>query len=453
VIANEQLPDRDGVRRTKWLITRDSYPKLRDTTIKTWLTWFPEEVWGSFTWSPPYRHILRADHPSGDGTRIECEAIFIAIDSPEVAASIAASFEITGFWVNEGQFTDKKIVDELMGRTARYPTRMMGPGATWYGGMIDLNAPIEGHWIPYMRGDIPLPKELAERDARRYQKPDRWRFFVQPPGLIERKVDGQIVYEENPAAENRKWLTKGYMEQIEGKDKEWIDRFVLNKTGLYTDGKPVYPNFSADEHLAKKPLVFNPAYELFCGLDFGRDPAAVFGQLIGDTWFVLGELPGDNEAASDFAPRVKKYIASNFPGAKVIFGGDPRGADGTQATETTAYDVFLAHGMRVLPATTDNNPEMRRSAVNAVLRRRNGLQIGEALILKTGMSGGYHYPQIRGTGIYGERPRKNRYSHTVEAFENMVLIGGEGTGIVRGSSEPAKPVRVGRRRVKMRRYG
>ena len=76
-----------------------------------------------------------------------------------------------------------------------------------------------------------------------------------------------------------------------------------------------------------------------------------------------------------FAPRVKRHAAQRYPGHKVEFWGDPRGADGTQATETTAYDVFLANGMRVLPATTDNNPEMRRSTVESVLERRMAFYI------------------------------------------------------------------------------
>ena len=37
----EQAPGRDGVRRTRWAIIRNTYPELKSTTIKTWLDWFP----------------------------------------------------------------------------------------------------------------------------------------------------------------------------------------------------------------------------------------------------------------------------------------------------------------------------------------------------------------------------------------------------------------------------
>ena len=109
--------------------------------------------------------------------------------------------------------------------------------------------------------------------------------------------------------------------------------------------------------------------------------------------------------------------------------------------------------MRVLPATTDNNPEMRRSTVESVLDRRYALQIDTACItLRTGLAGGYHYPKIKGvSGVYSERPRKNRYSHVVEALENALMGGGEGDAVVIPSSRPkARPSKIHRHRVSLR---
>ena len=157
-LACEQEADYDGVRRSRWLVVRNSYRELRKTTLETWLEWFPENEWGTLIRSEPMTHVLmqkqpdgtmgQRKHPSGDGTIVHCEVIFIAIDSPETAEQVAASFEITGFFVNEGQFVDKGVVDELLSRCARYPSMKNGPGATWHGGSMDLNAPVEGHWRP-----------------------------------------------------------------------------------------------------------------------------------------------------------------------------------------------------------------------------------------------------------------------------------------------------------------
>lgn len=457
-ISCEQLPDHDGVRRTRWLVVRNNYRELRKTTVKTWRMWFPENVWGEMTLSEPMTHHLRMRHPSGDGTLVDSEVIFIAIPDAETAEQVAASFEITGFFVNEGQFQVKDVVDELLSRCGRYPSMMGGPGATWYGGFIDLNAPTEGHWIPYMRGDVPIPPDWTEEQKAEFEIPmddkkgvPAWTFHLQPPGLVERKIEGKIVYQPNPAAENQRWLVKTYMEQVRGKRKEWIDRRVMNKVGLYVDGKAVYPDFSEHDHVAGRDLIPTPGARIMVGLDFGREPSAVFGQCINERWTILSELPGSNESAEKFAPRVKRHLAQKYPGFVAEFWGDPRGADGGQNVETTAYDIFRAQGMLVLPATTDNNPEMRRSAVGAVLNRRNALSISpRCMMLKVGLAGGYHYPKIKGTGMYRDRPAKNDYSHTVEAFENMVLGGGEGEALVVGPAArrrtPSQPHRHSIRR-------
>ncbi len=50
-----QEPDYAGVRRTRWFVVRNTYPDLQETTIKTWLSWFPEEVYGPLRRSRPFR--------------------------------------------------------------------------------------------------------------------------------------------------------------------------------------------------------------------------------------------------------------------------------------------------------------------------------------------------------------------------------------------------------------
>ena len=134
VLACDQAPDYDNVRRTRFIITRSTYKELRETTVKTWLTWFPEDIWGPFIRSEPMFHHLKRDHPSGDGTTVDCEVIFLAIPDADVAEQVCASYEITGFFQNEGQFLDKEVVDELISRCGRYPSMRNGPGATWFGG-------------------------------------------------------------------------------------------------------------------------------------------------------------------------------------------------------------------------------------------------------------------------------------------------------------------------------
>lgn len=453
-LACEQEPDYDNVRRTRWIISRETYKELRETTVKTWLDWFPEDIWGPFIRSEPMFHHLKRDHPSNDGTKIDCEVIFLAIPDADVAEQVCASYEITGFFKNEGQFTEKEVIDELISRCGRYPSMKNGAGATWFGGWMDMNAPVEGHWVPYMRGDIPLPPEMTEDEAMAYEKPPNWKFLTQPPGLIEKIVDGRPQYEFNPLAENQKWLKEPYLEKIQGKKKVWIDRRVLNKVGLYMAGKAVYPTFSEAEHVHDRDHEPVEGLPIIVGLDGGRDPAAAFLQNVNGGWRVLSELIGDNESAALFAPRVRRHLAQKYPGFGAEFWGDPRMLDRTQATEVTAGDVFDNLGMKILPSTSDNDPDTRRSTVESVLERRNGLKVNKScLMVKRALAGGYHYAKIKGTaGMYSPRPVKNSYSHIAEAVENALIGGGEGYALITNPTrEKKKPSKPRKRKVSLRR--
>ena len=173
--AMEQEPDFDGVRRSRWIVTRDTYKDLRETTIPTWLTWFPESAWGPMVHSEPAYHQMRAptvtgwklpEHPSGDGSVIDCEVIFLAIPDPDVAEKILASFEITGFFRNEGQFCEKRVIDELLSRCARYPSKRNGPGAEADINDSRLHETIDGHqWVIYTSYNLDVLRHSDNEDA------------------------------------------------------------------------------------------------------------------------------------------------------------------------------------------------------------------------------------------------------------------------------------------------
>lgn len=453
LLANEQEPDYDGVRRTRWIIGRRTYKELRTTILKTWLEWFPEDYWGQIERSEPMSARLKEKHPSGDGTTIDCEVIFLALPDEQTAENVLASFEITGFFYTEAQFVELGVITELLSRCARYPSMKNGPGATWYGGFCDLNAPTEGHWIPYMRGDIPIPPDWSDAQKAQFVKPDGWNFLVQPPGLIEEIVGQKIQYRENPLAENQRWLKESYLEKIMGWDRDKIDRRVLNKVGLAKNGMPVYPTFMQHDHVMTDEMEPIPGLPIIVGTDAGREPAAVFMQNRGSSWYALSELIGSNESAALFAPRVARHISQKYPGFEFEFFGDPRGGDKGQNVETTAYDIFMAEGMMIVPATTDNNPEIRRSTVSKVLERRGGLNINPScLTLKTGMAGGYHFRKVAGIGGgWTEKPHKGPFSHIVEAMENALMGGGEAYAVTTSPNVVRlKPIAPAKRKVQFR---
>ena len=49
--ALQQKPGPDGVARTRWLVVRNTYRQLADSTIKSFLQWFPTGIYGNFKFS------------------------------------------------------------------------------------------------------------------------------------------------------------------------------------------------------------------------------------------------------------------------------------------------------------------------------------------------------------------------------------------------------------------
>jgi hypothetical protein len=237
-IASQQVPDRGGIRRSRFGVIRNTYPELVTTTMRTWRDTFPEEVYGRIIMSKPAFQRIRV----GD---IEMEIDFLALDKEEDVSKLR-SLEYTGFYVNEMQYVPKVLFDEMTSRAGRYPAMKDG-GPTWRGVIGDMNAPDDGHFIPMMTGEVEWPENMPLADRLALSWPHDWDYFMQPPGMLEiYGADGKTIeaYRDNPAAENVKWLPPGYYrEQIKGKSRAWIKSRILNQIALVLDGDPVWPWF------------------------------------------------------------------------------------------------------------------------------------------------------------------------------------------------------------------
>jgi hypothetical protein len=348
---------------------------------------------------------------------------------------------------------------------------MKDGGCAWGGLIADTNAPPADHWLPIMRGDVAPPDWMTEEKKAALKKPESWGFYLQPAGLLEDfeqyhdgsgKVQRRLKgYKPNPAAENLKYLPpKFYEEKIAGKTKSWIDANIMNRSSVVTDGQPVYPQFRREVHVSDVPLEKIPGLKVVVGLDFGRMPAALIGQTLRADWFVQREYIGRDMSAVEYAPLLKSYLASEYPGYEFVFWGDPAGQQRGQATDKTPFMVFAEHGMTVLPAPNPQNQRtVRHEAVNGILMRRSSSgERPSALLVDpscvtyiTGMSGGYFMRRLRVSGErYAEEPEKNQYSHICEAGENAFLGGGEGRAVTMGNVATT-PVQAWNRRKTMRR--
>lgn len=439
--ALEQVKQADGKRRCRAHVFRDTYGRLEDTTLKTWLEWFPEREFGRFYWSKPMYHEIRV----GD---LELDVHFVALED-STAVDYFKSNEMTMCWFNELQFMDRALWDEAVTRVGRYP-RVVDGGAVNPIVIGDMNAPDETHWVPIMRGDVAVPDWFTEEQRRAAVKPPSWAFFVQPPGLIEVKdADGQVArYEENPAAENLKFLPRPgaqnyYMNAIQGKTKSWIDANVLNRVSPRRDGKPVLRDFNRSVHVAKAPIEPTPGMEIIIGHDFGRRPCAIFGQCLRGQWQIVHELIGRDMGAKQFAPLLRNELAQRFHGHHFRIWGDPSGDFPGQNDNDVPFRIFRAHNLPVQPAPSFLF-SVRLQAMEAVFTRmtegRPAIVISPTCTtLIAALDGGWHYRRMKVVGErYSDEPEKDEYSDPADALGYLLLGGGEGRMLLTGSSAPAK---------------
>lgn len=439
--ALEQATQVDGKKRCRAHVFRDTYNKLEDTTLKTWLQWFPEDQFGRFFWSKPMHHEIRHGN-------IELDVHFVALED-ESSADYFRSLETTICWFNELQFMERVLLDEAVTRVGRYP-RVIDGGAIKPMVIADMNAPDETHWVPIMRGDVAVPDWFTEDQRRSHIKPKNWEFFIQPPGLIEVKDgDGNVSrYEPNPLAENLKFLPGGvnyYLNAIQGKGKSWIDANVLNRVSPRRDGKPVLKDFNRSVHVAKRPIEPTPGFPIIIGQDFGRRPAAIFGQCVRGQWQILHELVGRDMGARSFAPMLKQELAQRFPSFPFQIWGDPSGDFKGQNDEQVPFQIFRAAQLPVQPAPSFLFT-VRLQAMEAAFTR---MSEGKPSIcispncttLIAALDGGWHYRRMKVAGErYSEDPEKDEYSDPADALGYMLLGGGEGRLLLTGSMEPPKKV-------------
>ena len=436
---------RDGIKYSRFVVVRNSYPELRTTTIKTWQELFPENIWGAFRWSPPLTHHIKL--PSRDGAPgIDCEVIFLALDQPKDVRKLL-SMELTGAWVNEARELPKAVIDGLTHRVGRYPTLSDGGAKPWRGIIMDTNPMDDDHWW----------YRLAEKEKMKGRY--AWKFFKQPGAVEEYKKDDLPENPEangfvfsankwwmvNPNTENRVNLPNGYYEQtLLGKNIDWIRCYAQ---GLYTyvqEGKPVIHEYD-DNIMAQESLEPDPQYPIQVGVDFGLTPAAVFGQRLSNgRWVVYDELVTFDMGLERFGTLLKTELAQKFPKYDVMIWGDPAGQKRDEIYEVTAFDHLRSIGLSARPTAT-NDFRVRREAgampMNRLIQGKPGLLVDKKCKrLRKSLAGGYHFRriQISGGERYKDSPNKNEHSHIGDAFMYLMLGGGEHKALTRGHNPKFK---------------
>jgi hypothetical protein len=402
--AQAQRRGPDGIRHSRWAVIRNTFPELRDTTIKTVFQWLPPHYFGKYT---EHKHSYQVKAFEG----VDMEILFLALDRPDDISKLL-SLELTGGWINEGREVPWAVYDALQGRVGRWPPQREG-GPSWYGMWADTNPPdADSKFYRFF-------EETKHRDGFA-------RLFKQPSGLSAR-------------AENLPNLPGGrnyYDNLAQGKDAEWVKVYVHGEYGFVADGKPVFSEYNDRIHCQDvNPVEGRPVIR---GYDFGLTPACTFSQVLPDgRWLVFDELISDNMGIDRFSDEVLEYSSRCFPhGATFEDYGDPAGMQRAQTDERTCFDIMWAKGIEIEGA--EQSLQIRLESIRKPLRT---LCDGEPQFilhprcknLRKGFMGGYHYRRMQVSGErYTSQPDKNMLSHVMDALEYPAtkLFGG---GLTRGA--------------------
>ena len=429
--AQRQEPSKDGVRRSKWVIVRNTQPELETTTLKTWLDWFPEEVFGKLNRKPPFKHSIKISD-------IELEVIFLALDKPQDVKKLL-SLECTGIWFNEAREINYELLSAATGRVGRYPSQKDRPEhikrenwPTWNGVILDTNPPSDQHWWYRMaeNQEWAVDKFGNPVDPQDIDDGEKWEFFKQPSGL-------------SPEAENINNLPGGrkyYERMLGGKGQDWINIYVHGNYGYVKEGMPVYKtSYNPDVHAASEDITLRPHGTIFCGIDAsGRHPAAVFAQKnIHGQVQVIDEIAvttDEGMGAVRFAEMLKAHVNKNYSRHDIEFYGDPAGGWKSQNDEQTYFQILEGRGIRCKPSPLLRVPERIETVIYMLEQMPGGKPLmiiaPKCKTLIRGFNGGYRYRRLNvsGDSRYEEKPDKNRYSDAQDALQYM--LGGMGYGKV-----------------------
>ena len=396
--AQQQQPHADGIRRTRWMVVRNTYKQLEDTTIKTFHEWLPPNYFGDYS---------KSDHNYTITAFPDCEIeiIFRALDRPDHVRNVL-SLEITGAFLNEAREIPWALIGPLFGRTGRYPSKRTGIPCTWRGLFMDSNAPPMNHWMYRVHTGT----KLTEHEQKMMQY---WKTYNQPGG-------------RDKDAENLDNLPDDYYEMMATMmTEDQVKVYIDNQYGYLKAGKPVYGSWRDRQHSRKNLKPDDAQFTIIRGWDFGLTPAVILSYVAPNGQLrVFKEFTTERAGIGEFAEEVIKWCTLNLKDFKFEDWGDPAGDAGRGTSDKSGFEVL--EGLGVMIQGASNDPMIRLESVRYGLKT---LIDGEAaivvdkdecMVLTEGFQGGYEYRRIITSADerYSEaEPNKNSYSHPHDAFQ------------------------------------
>lgn len=393
-LAHAQHANANGVRKTRWAVVRNTRAQLRDSVLKTVFEWLPVNG-KSIRWNETNMDMV-LDLPLADGTRVNCEIMFRALDDEKDARRLL-SVEYTGAWLSEFREIPHTLLIDVLSRTGRYPSVAEG-GADWYGVMGESNMCTKGSdWYRYLMVD----------------RPDNCEVFIQPSALSEE-------------AENTQYLKPDYYTMLlHGKSDSWVQAHIKSEFPDSLDGKAVWgASYDYERHVSKTVLQPFGNAPIIIGVDQGRSPAAVAMQLSPSGRIqVLRETYGSGMGMDRFAQEyIRPMVANNFAGMPVLLVIDPAGCRKSEVNDDSPKDVLERAGFRVVAAPT-NAIDRRINAVERALLLANGIVFSPTVPhLINAVSSDYRY-RTKKDGELEETPeKKHPISDIADALQYGCLI-------------------------------
>lgn len=389
--ACEQTPGPDGIRRTRGVIVRNTLGQLLTTSLETIKTVIPPEIM-TYKVSTHTVHIRFND--------VDSEWILLPLDTPDNVRRLL-SLEITFAWLSELREIPVKILEDVLGRCGRFPSKMRG-GPSWYGVFGETNS--------FSEDDAWFNRLELDRNPS-------WGYFVQPGA-------------RDPGAENLGNLQPDYYaDLIENNTPEWTEQYIDNKVTPSLSGEAVFrASFRPTFHVSETILQPVPHTMLITGMDFGRSPAAVITQMDPrGRILVLAESISENMGIEQFCATQFRPIIAESQFARLPIGvvGDPAGRIRSQIGEESIFDALKRLGLSAQPAQTNAIDPRLRAVERWFLQQRDG---GPAIVISPrcenlirALRAKYRYAKRKDGQLHPEPVKDHPWSDIADALQYAVL--------------------------------
>lgn len=403
--ACEQKPDADGLRRTRFAIIRNTLQQIRETCLQTVYTCIRPLVFYKVSEQKVYLEF----------NDVRSEWLLLPLDTPENINKLL-SLELTGGWISEAREIEPEILMNVLSRCGRYPSRING-GCSWYGVIAESNSFSE---------DSPWYDQLE------LNLPENWGYFIQPGA-------------RDPEADWLQYLPPDYYEDlIQSNPESWIEQYVDNQIGPSLSGQAVFArSFDRGFHTTE---TLYPDYTrpLVVGLDTGRNPAAVVGQIDSrGRMLVFSSVWAENQGMEQFlTTKVRPHLNEKFKGGKFFVAVDPAARQRSQIGEESVYEAIRRLGFSVILAPTNQiAPRLR------AVERYMSLQIGGGpgfIIdqswnddLLRALLHDYRYKRMKNKTLHEIPEKGHPESDLADALQYLCLSAGS-SAVARELSQPMK---------------